>query len=276
MEDLSDAAFTFSSSRCGNGVKESQEQCDDGNSNNADICNNLCQVNSSVITCDSLFIDPPTLTNGGTVNYECTDNIQLLCLLGVSDPAVCSGITKSIVLKDPTGAIVQTNSTASGLLIVPSTLAGTYSAECYVNGQTSTPADCKKTITNQAPAGPSCTGTLPTNTSVLMNVGTTSRAWTYDGSTTGPYQNCSFKCETGFTYNGTSCVSANNTITASCTGILPSHTSVLENVGATSRAWTYDGGTTVPHQNCTFKCETGFTYNGTSCTANTASVPVFT
>jgi cysteine-rich repeat protein len=32
---------------CGNGLKEGAEQCDDGNQNNTDGCNNLCQATTT-------------------------------------------------------------------------------------------------------------------------------------------------------------------------------------------------------------------------------------
>lgn len=52
---------------------------------------------------------------------------------------------------------------------------------------------------------PQCTGTRPANSIINANVGSTSRAWTYDGSQTGPYQNCTFRCQTGSLYQGGTC-----------------------------------------------------------------------
>lgn len=45
----------------------------------------------------------------------------------------------------------------------------------------------------------------------MANVGNTSRPWTYDGSPTGPYQNCSFQCPANTTFKNNACV---NLITA--------------------------------------------------------------
>lgn len=191
---------------CWNGSKEAQEECDDGNTNNTDVCSNLCKVNTTAITCSDINITPSILTNGGTVNYDCTDNVQILCTLGVFDPTVCSGVTKSIVLKDSNWNIIQINNTASGSLIVPSRSAGVYSAECYVNGQTTIVASCKKTITNQVPVIPTCIGTLPSNAVILRGFHTVSRAWTYDSSPTSPYQDCSFSCAPGRRFIGGACV----------------------------------------------------------------------
>lgn len=127
--------------------------------------------------------------------------MDILCIL---DPAFCKPKTYSVVLKNPAGTVVQTVTTPTGTLTVPETPTGTYTAECFVNGQTTIIDACKKPITNQTPVV-ACTGTLPTNASILVNVGNTSRAWTYDGSPTGPYQNCSFKCPTGTVYANNAC-----------------------------------------------------------------------
>lgn len=55
---------------------------------------------------------------------------------------------------------------------------------------------------------PACTGTLPAHAITVMGAGNTSRAWTYDSSPTGPYQNCSFKCQSGYLYSNGACTQA--------------------------------------------------------------------
>lgn len=175
----------YTSSDCPNG-------CSDG----------VCKPADPVAeVCEDLAITPSTIQGGGTVNYTCQASNDILCVL---DPTFCKPKAYSVVIKKPDGGVVQTYTTATGSVTIPSNPTGTYTAECFVNGQTTTIAACKKTITNQEPVI-ACTGTLPTNATILNNVGTTSHAWTYDGSPTGPYQNCSFKCPTGTTYSNNAC-----------------------------------------------------------------------
>lgn len=183
-------------------IDATAQPCPNGCSNGA------CKPADPVVeACEDLAITPSTIQGGGTVNYTCQSSNDILCVL---DPQYCTPKTYSVVVKKPDGGITQTSTTATGSITIPSSPAGTYTAECFVNGQTTTIAACKKPITNQAPVI-ACTGTLPTNASILVNVGNTSRAWTYDGSPTGPYQNCSFKCPTGTTFKNNACV---NLITA--------------------------------------------------------------
>ncbi len=68
---------------------------------------------------------------------------------------------------------------------------------------------CKNNTTTTV----SCTGTRPANSTILANVGNTSRTWTYDGSPTGPYQSCSFKCQSGYSYNNNTCTPTQTTST---------------------------------------------------------------
>ena len=69
--------------------------------------------------------------------------------------------------------------------------------------------NCTSTTTTITPA---CTGVLPPNASILANVGNTSRAWTYDGSPTGPYQSCTFRCNGSALYQNGTCATATTTL----------------------------------------------------------------
>jgi len=92
-------------------------------------------TNNTTVTpvCTGLSVSPTSLTDGGNVGYTCTGT-------NVS--------SYSVVFSKPDGTTLQSFSTATGSATVPATPTGTYTARCYVNGQTSTPAICEKTITN--------------------------------------------------------------------------------------------------------------------------------
>lgn len=60
--------------------------------------------------------------------------------------------------------------------------------------------------TTPVPITIACTGTLPVNSIVIVGVGANPRAWTYDSSPTGPYQNCTFKCSAGRNFVGGTCI----------------------------------------------------------------------
>jgi hypothetical protein len=116
----------------------------------AQPCPNGCSEGACkpavVTTCEDLSVSPSTTSGGGIVSYTCLATNDILCVL---DPAYCTPKTYAAVLKDPAGNTVQTLTTAAGVFTIPPTPTGVYTAECFVNGQTTTPAVCKKTITNQ-------------------------------------------------------------------------------------------------------------------------------
>lgn len=92
-------------------------------------------TNNTTVTpvCTGLSVSPTSLTDGGNVGYTCTGT-------NVS--------SYSVVFSKPDGTTLQSFSTATGTATIPATPTGTYTARCYVNGQTTTPAICEKTITN--------------------------------------------------------------------------------------------------------------------------------
>ncbi len=97
-----------------------------------------------VEVCEDLTVTPSMTQGGGIVSYTCQSNMDILCIL---DPNFCKPKTFSVVLKNPAGIVVQTMTTANGIFSIPTTPTGTYTAECFVNGQTTTIAACKKPIT---------------------------------------------------------------------------------------------------------------------------------
>lgn len=144
---------------CGDGVLDTTkgEQCDDGNQNNNDSCSNTCQPPVAPV-CVNLAITPTSVTNGGTITYTCT---------------ATNATSYSVVLKRADGTTVQSFTSATGTFTIPATPGATYTAACYINGQTTTPAACQKTITNNVVSEAVCTGLTVTPTS-LTNGGTVS------------------------------------------------------------------------------------------------------
>lgn len=94
--------------------------------------------------CEDLAVTPNIVPGGGNVTYTCQSNMDILCIL---DPGFCKPKTYSVIIKKPDGAVLQTYTTATGYFTIPSSPTGTYTAECFVNGQTTTVDSCKKTIT---------------------------------------------------------------------------------------------------------------------------------
>lgn len=91
--------------------------------------------NNTVVTpiCTGLTVTPTSVTNGGNITYSCTgDNVS----------------SYSVIIRRPDGSILQTSSTSNGSVTIPSSPNGNYTADCFVNGQTTTPAICQKTIPN--------------------------------------------------------------------------------------------------------------------------------
>jgi len=97
----------------------------------------ICQktvTNTTVVNpvCTDLSVSPSSLVNGGNVTYSCNGN-------NVSN--------YSIIFKNPDNSTLQTFTTSTGSVTIPATT-GTYTASCFVNGQTTTPASCTKNIIN--------------------------------------------------------------------------------------------------------------------------------
>lgn len=94
-------------------------------------------------SCTSLTVSPvsATVTGGGNITLTCAG----------------SGTISSyrIVVMKPDGVTtLQTLTSATGSVTIPATPTGTYTAKCFVNGQTSTPTACQKDIYNNAPEVP--------------------------------------------------------------------------------------------------------------------------
>lgn len=106
-------------------------------------------------SCTSLTVSPvsATVTGGGDLRLTC----------------VGSGTISSyrIVVTKPNGSDLRTITSASGTVTIPATPIGTYTAQCFVNGQTSTPTACQKDIYNNAPEVPAvCANFLVSDQSI--------------------------------------------------------------------------------------------------------------
>ncbi|MDD2537043.1 MAG: InlB B-repeat-containing protein [Candidatus Absconditabacteria bacterium] len=129
----------------------------------------------------------------------------------------------------------------------------------------------------------SCGGTAPANTTKGASTYTQTRngsAWTptssrtYTSNTTPAA--CQFKCNTNYTWNGSSCVI--NTQSATCGGTAPANTTKGASTYTQTRngtAWTPTSSRTYTSNStpgaCQFKCNTNYTWNGSACTASTGS-----
>ena len=91
--------------------------------------------------CTDLSITPTSVTNGGNVTYTCSGN-------NVS--------SYSVVFTRPDGSVLQSFATQGGSVTIPATPTGTYTAKCFVNGQTTTPSACQKTVINNTYNSPTC------------------------------------------------------------------------------------------------------------------------
>lgn len=130
------------------------------------ICQkNITNTTTSEAVCTGLTVTPSALTNGGTVSYSCTGN-------NVSN--------YSVIFRNPDNSVLQTLTTSTGSVVVPSSITGTYSASCFVNGQGTTPAACTKTFTNNTVTSPTCDN-------LSVNVSGTTASYTCSGSNATSY-----------------------------------------------------------------------------------------
>jgi cysteine-rich repeat protein len=63
---------------CGDGVVDSNEECDDGNLNNDDACNSQCDLTSNVGTCGEAIVDSNEVCDDGNLNND--DSCTNLCI----------------------------------------------------------------------------------------------------------------------------------------------------------------------------------------------------
>ena len=118
--------------------------------NSGDGCSNICQPESPAL-CTNLSVTPTSVVNGGNVTYTC---------MGVNVSSYSVQFTR------PDGSILQTLPTQNGSVTIPATPTGTYTARCFVNGQSTTPASCQKTVENTT-VTPICNNLTVTPTGVV-------------------------------------------------------------------------------------------------------------
>ncbi len=128
-----------------------------------------------------------------------------------------------------------------------------------------------------------CTG-KPAN-SVWNGSGKFTQTWTdsgwypagYEATYSKTAETCTFKCETGFVWDETSCISA-PTRTADCLG-KPEHAqwNSVSSITQTYNGESWEPSTTSVHNTeasedeCRFKCETNYTWNGSTCASGGSS-----
>jgi hypothetical protein len=127
-----------------------------------------------------------------------------------------------------------------------------------------------------------CTGSIPSgsvswdtvNDPDDEEVGLSSNTpWTYAGTDTAT--KCQYTCDSGYGWNGSSCVPA----AAACMGSIPSGSvrwDAEEEIGVSANTWwTYAGTDTATK--CQYTCDSGYGWNGSSCVptsfACTGSIP---
>lgn len=98
-----------------------------------------------VATCTNLTVSPTSVTNGGEVTYTCTGN---------------NATSYLVKFLGQDGISIGTRSTSTGSMTIPATPTGPYGVGCFINGQTTTPESCIKTINNIQPSTPVDTFTV--------------------------------------------------------------------------------------------------------------------
>ncbi|MFC1788117.1 LamG-like jellyroll fold domain-containing protein [Patescibacteria group bacterium] len=100
LSACSPAQTSFISCKCGDGYQSPNEECDDGNRNNADGCNNLCQLEDGPVS--PAHSPPANFTN------------EYLCYLNLSDDLKAtttqigeSGVTQMLVFDVDSAGIVR-------------------------------------------------------------------------------------------------------------------------------------------------------------------------
>jgi uncharacterized repeat protein (TIGR01451 family) len=97
------------------------------------VCQKTITNNVPSPVCTELSVNPGSVTNGGNVTYTCNGN---------------NVTTYSVQFLRPDGTPLQSFTTQNGSVTIPATPTGNYTARCFVNGQTTTPESCQKTIPN--------------------------------------------------------------------------------------------------------------------------------
>ena len=79
--------------RCGNGIVDAGEQCDDGNTANGDGCSALCTIEIPNPVCGNNIVEPPeTCDDGNTING---DGCSSVCRTEGGGPVCGNGILEA-------------------------------------------------------------------------------------------------------------------------------------------------------------------------------------
>lgn len=142
-----------------------------------------------------------TITSDCVVNatfskktYTITANAKTGGTITPATKTVNHGSTTNFTLNPDSGHEIGSVTGCSGTLTGLTYTTGSVTANCTVNATFTLKTDPAK-----------CTGTRPTDSTIKMDIGTStvSSPWKHDSSPTGPYQLCTFQCNSGTTYNAT-------------------------------------------------------------------------
>ena len=224
----------------------------------------------SVTTGSASSIGQTSAVLNGTANANGTAGTATFMFTQSTSYPTCNGSWPwSSAIASGSSAISGTSASNYSVTLGNISPGTTYSFCAVATNSAGTSYGSVQSFTTTSPPTYSCSGTRPANTAMWdATSGLTSPAsYTYSGSNTGTQ--CEFYCTSG-SWNGSSCA----TPTYTCSGTQPANTAMWDATsGLTSPAsYTYSGSNTGTQ--CEFYCTSG-SWNGSSCTASSATVTNF-
>lgn len=192
--------------------------------------------------------NPPTITAGQTSTFGFTSTNATACYA-----------TGNIISGNLGATSYPQTAPAASVLSTP----GTYTLGIYCTGAGGTSPTVTRTLTVNSAASFSCTGTTPANATIYASddsglAGNTAKS--YSATNSGP--KCQYSCNSGYSWNGSSCVAQ----TFSCTGTIPANASFYsgDNSGLTANIpMSYSSNNNMIK--CEYSCNSSYTWNGSSC-----------
>ncbi|MDP2091015.1 MAG: FISUMP domain-containing protein [Candidatus Gracilibacteria bacterium] len=184
-----------------------------------------------------------------------------------------NGYNYGAIIHNQTEAVTKTGSLSNGILNYGADALCTDGVVTIQNELTN--IDCSSGFVEQAGACVQdiCGSTVPANAHSTATSQSNLQSWTHN---TTPAV-CTFVCDNNYTWNGSSCTA--NTQTTSCTS-LPSN-AVWNTASSITQTWSGtnwlptesgDYNTSASTTECRYQCASNYTWNGSSCVANTQSV----
>ena len=113
----------------------------------------------------------------------------------------------------------------------------------------------------------SCSGTQPSNSSMWDSTTGLPSSASYTYSSYNSSTQCEYYCNSGYTWNGSSCAAP----TYSCSGTQPSNSSMWDSTTGLPSSASYTYSSYNSSAQCEYSCNSGYTWNGSSCAAPTYS-----